>query len=258
MLKSLGDTNAKDKGSPNSISNMTATETGTSVGDLANIFSWSNTDTGTSYTYYMEAIGDSDLETYVSDPISRTITTGIKEYYYVANQTSNTSPVGGTKLASTSVSLNGLQAGNTYLHLVSVDNAGNKSPILHYPFKVSSMLTASINTSSISFGAVNPLTPEITKPKAVKVTVASNALYRIDLLSNGLSSTKGNSIPVKNLLAKLSTDSIYKELNTTGINLVSNKPYTTNAIYEIDLKLKTDFSFKPDKYTGNVTVKISQ
>jgi hypothetical protein len=258
LIKTLSDTNAKDKGVPNSIANMTATETGTSVGDLANIFSWSNTDTGTSYTYYIEAIGDSDLETYVSDQISKTITTGIKEYYYVANQTSNTSPVGGTTLNSASVTLNGLQAGNTYLHLMSVDNAGNTSPILHYPFKVSSMLTASINTSSISFGAVNPLTPEITKSKAIKVTVASNALYKIDLLSQGLSSIKGNAIPAKNLLVKLNTDSSYKELSSNGVNIVSNKPYTTNAIYEIDLKLKTDFSFKPDNYTGNVTVKISQ
>lgn len=93
-------------------------------------------DNGNTYQYKLKAIGNISDNTYSSDTISETITSGINGYAVVIDQNSDTDPDDTIMTTSSSYTSNALQAGNWYYHIKAIDNAGNVSTTTHIAFSV--------------------------------------------------------------------------------------------------------------------------
>ena len=88
-------------------------------------------DVGTEYTYYIKA-NMKDGTNILSNEVTKTITTGIKGFYYILDNKPFTE-INNIKNANYSESFIDASEleGNSYLHVYSIDNAGNKSSLAH-------------------------------------------------------------------------------------------------------------------------------
>lgn len=87
-------------------------------------------DTGTKYTYYVKA-NMKDNTNIESNQVSQIIKTGIKGYYYILDNNAFTNiDETNAKYTESVINTNEID-GNSYLHVYSIDNAGNKSSIAH-------------------------------------------------------------------------------------------------------------------------------
>jgi Predicted membrane protein len=86
------------------------------------------TDNGSTYQYYVEATGSSDNAKLRSETKTSTITSGIKGYSIIVDQSSST-VVSSNNITtnSTNYTFNKPYSSNFYVHIASVDNAGNIS-----------------------------------------------------------------------------------------------------------------------------------
>lgn len=95
------------------------------------IINLNSLDTGTEYTYYIQA-NMKDNSNLKSHEVTETITTGVKGYYYILDNKAFTEIENERIAKYTEGSINASELeGNTYLHTYSVDGAGNKSSIVH-------------------------------------------------------------------------------------------------------------------------------
>lgn len=88
-------------------------------------------DVGTQYTYHMESISRSGK---VSKSKNRSITSvsGIKQFYYVIDNNTNTTTIPTTQKTSDYVINKTLDTKKTwYVHIIAEDEAGNKSTVYH-------------------------------------------------------------------------------------------------------------------------------
>lgn len=91
----------------------------------------SASDVGTQYTYHMESISRSGK---VSKSKSRSITSisGIKQFYYVIDNNTNTTTIPTTQKTSDYVINKTLDTNKTwYIHIIAEDESGNKSVVYH-------------------------------------------------------------------------------------------------------------------------------
>ena len=107
--------------------------TNVSISNYENNFNIEMTanDVGTQYTYYMETISRSGN---VSKSKSRSITStsGIKQFYYVIDNKTNTTTIPTTEKTSDYVINKTLDTNKSwYIHIIAEDEAGNKSNVYH-------------------------------------------------------------------------------------------------------------------------------
>jgi hypothetical protein len=252
------DTQATDKGIPSTVSSIVQSETGATVASQSESFTYSDTDSGTNYCYYVSAIGQIDGKGYNSDAVTTTLASGIKEYWYSVDSNPTGTPTGTTKTSSTNLNLTGLNAGNYYLHILGVDYAGNKSTVANSAFSVSPITTLSTSSSSLTFNNVNPLTSNYYKTGAMTLNISANKSYDIKVSGSSLSGATGNTLPIGNLSVKLSSSGSYVPITSTGITLSSSSPYTTGTTVTLDFKLTVPFNVNPDNYSGNINITIQQ
>ena len=95
-------------------------------------------DYGTVYFHYAESYLTSDkaniLSTTISSPTYNNILTGVKQYYYILNTSSNTNVTSLNKQGSTSANAINVMVNvnyDQYLHIAAVDAAGNVSDTVH-------------------------------------------------------------------------------------------------------------------------------
>lgn len=106
-----------------------------SVSISNNNFTWSATDNGSTYKYYVESYSKNDTTSSglldKSTTKSLTVTTGVKSYRYILDNDENTKVTTstGTKTTSTSLALDG---SHKYLHIIAIDGAGNVSDTTTY------------------------------------------------------------------------------------------------------------------------------
>lgn len=89
------------------------------------------TDIGSTYGYYVEAIGGKDNISRYSDIVYTTITSGLKGYSIVVDKNPETIPDNVVDTTDTIYELNTPFRNNFYIHIGAIDNAGNMS-VSHY------------------------------------------------------------------------------------------------------------------------------
>ena len=89
---------------------------------------FSATDNGTTYNHKIEAYAKNNMSTPIatSNITTSTVTSGMKEYRYIFDNSSTTKVTGANSTATTSSSITYSEA-KRYLHIAAVDNAGNIS-----------------------------------------------------------------------------------------------------------------------------------
>jgi uncharacterized repeat protein (TIGR02543 family) len=134
---------AQDLAAPDDvISSTVAVQTS---GDTA--LNWTApSDNGSTYDYYVREFSSADGSSYVdSDTKSATVTAGVSKYFYLVDQSSNNPTASEVKAAnhatavSTNINAGTLPAGNYYVHIMAVDNAGNESGVTTASFTVQSV-----------------------------------------------------------------------------------------------------------------------
>ncbi|WCK57678.1 hypothetical protein PP175_26955 (plasmid) [Aneurinibacillus sp. Ricciae_BoGa-3] len=95
----------------------------------------SASDNGTTYQYYVQAIGMNNNARINSNIQTSTITSGIKGYSIMVDNNPNTIPDGIIETTSTHYVLNqNINCRDFYVHVAAIDNAGNMSSIAHYHY----------------------------------------------------------------------------------------------------------------------------
>lgn len=89
-------------------------------------------DNGSTYEYYVEAIGQNDGRIFHSNIIELTNTSGLAGYSYVVDFNKDTMPDNQIETTNTSFTLDLTGKIGNYLHLAAVDKAGNISEVIHY------------------------------------------------------------------------------------------------------------------------------
>jgi len=93
-----------------------------------------NNDNGSSYTYKVEAKGENSGQIISSNEVTITLTSGIKGFSYVIDNSPSTIPNGMVNSNGTiNIPVNTNQ--NAYLHIQAIDQAGNVSETAHYQIK---------------------------------------------------------------------------------------------------------------------------
>lgn len=97
-------------------------------------------DTGNDYKYKLYTVDDvNGTKTDTGETATATVTTGLKGYSYVINQSAAPIGVDATVEATTaSIDVSALTVGNYYLHIRAIDNAGNASDESVLPFTIKS------------------------------------------------------------------------------------------------------------------------
>ena len=126
-----------------------------SVSISNNNFTWSATDNGSTYKYYVESYSKNDTTSSglldKSTTKSLTVTTGVKSYRYILDNDEKTKVTTstGTKTTSTSLALDG---SHKYLHIIAIDGAGNVSDTTTYKIP-DATITFNGNGGSVSFAS---------------------------------------------------------------------------------------------------------
>ena len=126
-----------------------------SVSISNNNFTWSATDNGSTYYYYVESYDKNDTTSSgllaKSNTKSLTVTTGVKSYRYILDNNENTKVTTstGTKTTSTSLALDG---SHKYLHIIAIDGAGNVSDTTTYKIPDATIIFDA-NGGSVSFAS---------------------------------------------------------------------------------------------------------
>ena len=116
-------------------------------------------DNGSSYEYYVEGVARSNGDTIKSDTKSTTVTTGVKGYSIIVDDKEDTKADGTTTTTDTNYTLDKVFDGDFYVHVATVDNAGNVSETTTYKYTLPSL----------------KLTPSTTEEVKDKVTIKAEA-----------------------------------------------------------------------------------
>lgn len=90
------------------------------------------TDNGLTYQYYVEATGGTNGTKVTSNIVSAEVKSGLKGYSIVVDNDPTTIPDANIETTNTQYNMNTNQTGKLYVHVVAVDNAGNKSEASHF------------------------------------------------------------------------------------------------------------------------------
>ena len=120
------DSNFKDINAPNKPTISSATLNG-----LNGTVKYTAKDNGTTYKYYVEASERTTLEKATSNTISKYRETGVAGYSYVVDNKENTEPDNTIDTTSTTINYTLGNGPKTYLHIKTIDGAGNVSGVTH-------------------------------------------------------------------------------------------------------------------------------
>ncbi|MGN0145265.1 MAG: hypothetical protein ACI398_09785 [Clostridium sp.] len=109
-----------------------------STSNSAVTFDVNSSDKGNTYQYYVEATNQKNGEKYISNTATAYLETGIKGYSVVIDQNPSTIPDNTIDSENSKVTLpvdDSFDFSNPiYVHVKAIDNAGNISDTLHYPY----------------------------------------------------------------------------------------------------------------------------
>ena len=118
----------------------------------------SSKDNGSTYSFYIDAYNKLDPNTVIarSNEVTKTVTTGLKGYYYVLdnNATNNFNINNATFTTATTLTFN-LTDNGKYLHVKSVDNAGNASSVTDIQLDVKSNVVVNPNGGTFQGSTTN-------------------------------------------------------------------------------------------------------
>ena len=110
-------------------------------------FTWSATDNGSTYYYYVESYDKNDTTSSGLIDKSKTksliVTTGVKSYRYILDNNENTKVTSTTGTSTTNTSLK-IDSSKKYLHIIAIDGAGNVSDTTTYEIPQTISFTTSI------------------------------------------------------------------------------------------------------------------
>lgn len=129
-LSDYYDTEAGDYAKPNPVTSINIINEGTTLK-----LSWNAvSDNGSTYTYQIRAVAQNGYMTPLSSPKTINVVSGIKGYSIVIDQNPNTIPDGNITTTQTSYSKTVTPGQKYFIHIASVDNAGNMSDVKHYSY----------------------------------------------------------------------------------------------------------------------------
>lgn len=126
-LSDFEDTQASDKAKPNKVVDYSVSTA--SGKQYLNIVE--PKDNGTPYKYTVKAISNDGSGVYSSEEKTVNVTSGIKGYSYVIDKKPSTNPSGTVNSTDGKIELSKDVYKDYYLHIQSIDHAGNKSEISH-------------------------------------------------------------------------------------------------------------------------------
>lgn len=145
-LSDYEDTAATDTAKPNAVANVTATES-SGKGNI----SWSaSADNGTTYNYTVRSVNQQGVATTLSQNYPVIVKTGIKGYSVVVDQSPTTVPDNVIETTGTSYQTPTNVNGNYYVHVATVDNAGNVSAPVHISYTDVTAPNLSVTPSTTS------------------------------------------------------------------------------------------------------------
>ena len=186
---------------------------------------------GTTYDYYVQAIGKKNNSKTNSNIESATITSGFKGYSIVIDNSPNTIPDNIIETTNTTYQLSKEITSQFYVHICAIDNVGNKSEVQHYlysdSFSPSMTLTPNtINWTNKDVTIVVNANDNETGVKRIKLpngnyvngatatfAVSTNGTYEF-IAEDYVGNTFTKSIVVQNIDKETPTISYTKEFNT--------------------------------------------
>jgi hypothetical protein len=237
------DANGKDMATASapSISGVTHTD-----GVSQFTVNYSSTDNGTAYQYYVEATGQSDGTKIQSPMVSATITTGIKGYSIVVDNSPSTVPNGSVTTTATNYSFPKPVCNGFYIHIASVDYAGNVSAITHYHVDDFISVTHPVSIAyTIDPNSVTPFT-------APDIPIINNSSIPIKVSVQSLKSVSGGSVTLNDVAASKYADWSRLSLSQTesdmalgvGIRETSTSSETWAVINQTTQVFATDITGK--------------
>jgi len=185
------DTGGKDAAPPNAPSISGVSHNGD---DSQFTASYSSTDNGTIYQYYVEATGKTDGTKIQSPPVTATVVTGLKGYSILIDNSPLTVPDGSIISTAQSFTFAKPESSGFYIHISAVDNAGNISLATHY--HVDDMISV---THPISVDYI--IDPNSDTPFTVPdIQITNNSLIPIKVSVQSLQSVDGEKITFADVL----------------------------------------------------------
>lgn len=135
LLFYLGDVNTETSAIDDEFKDIDAPDVPTvGTNDLtgtSGTVTYSADDNGTTYKYYVEASERTTLEKTTSNTVTEIRTTGVAGYSYVIDTNETTEPDDTIDTTSTSINYTLGNGPKTYLHIKTIDGAGNVSGVTH-------------------------------------------------------------------------------------------------------------------------------
>lgn len=146
---------------------------------------YSSQDNATGYQYYVEATGQNDGAKYDSPVISTSLKTGMKGYSIVVDNKPDTVPDGNITTTSDSYTFSRPSGSSFYIHIATVDNAGNVSSVTHYPVDELVSVTHPVSIGySIDPNSNTPFT-------APDIPITNHSTFPVRVSVAGLKATAG-------------------------------------------------------------------
>ena len=135
LLFYLGDVNTETTAVDNDFKDIDApdkpTVTNNNLNGLNGTVEYTAKDNGTTYNYYVEASERTTLEKTTSNTVEAVNTSGVAGYSYVVDNNENTEPDNTIDTSNTSINYTIGNGPKTYLHIKTIDAAGNVSGVTH-------------------------------------------------------------------------------------------------------------------------------
>ncbi|MBO5478109.1 MAG: MucBP domain-containing protein, partial [Clostridia bacterium] len=253
LLFYLGDVNTSTSASDPNFKDINAPEVPTiskaTLNGVNGNVTYTATDNGTTYKYYVEASERTTNEKTSSNTVTKVRTTGVAGYSYVIDTNATTTPDNTIDTTNTSINYTLGNGPKTYLHIKTIDGAGNVSGVTHLllhtnvgpNMTLSQDITKWTNTDVVVTAKatdtdgtiVSILKPDNSTVNAATTTytVAQNGTYTFTAKDNS-GATVTKEIEITNI------DKVKPEGQTTGIT----QPTETNRYATINFKATDDAS----------------
>ncbi|WP_459480454.1 Ig-like domain-containing protein [Clostridium saccharoperbutylacetonicum] len=176
-------------------------------------------DNGTKYDYYVKATNGDAANDITSNTVAAINTSGIAGYSYIVDNIENTEP--SNKVNTTELSISAPLAGldlfkPIYVHIRTIDNAGNASETTHYEYKYITSLNLDKSSLNLNTGDTQNLIATTT-PAGMQVAWTSSDPSIATVDSNG------NVTGVKEGQATITAKTVQGNLSATCIVTVIEK-----------------------------------
>ncbi|MDD3224607.1 MAG: hypothetical protein PHX70_07880 [Clostridium sp.] len=261
---SLSDNEATDTLPPEAVSSVTQSNGGTTTGNQSIGLSWTDShDYGYIYNYYVDSKGSLDNWDYQSGISPFMSSTGLKGYYWSVDSSQTGTPDGSKFSATPSIAFNpqslGLTPGTYYFHVVSVDNAGNKSSVYTQQITVPPVINMSVDNTDVNFGDIDMINPSKELDSVFNLNVDSNAKYNLSVKATSSLTGSTYTIPVSHISLRVHGTNTFLSLSSTGqVTLSSSLAATSSTTISIDIVFNNTWDVPADNYKVVVMVTAAQ